>query len=91
MAVTLLHGTGNLICDGVDVGGVEFSIASPEDGPDVIRRGKVWGNKEAVTAAMNATKTELAVAESDGLLLLDIQDLDRDGGALFTVLQPATV
>ncbi len=45
MAVTLLHGTGNLICDGVDVGGVEFSIASPEDGPDVTRRGKVWGTK----------------------------------------------
>jgi hypothetical protein len=90
MAVTLLHGTGNLICDDVDVGGVEFSIASPEDGPDVTRRGKVWGNKKAVAAAMNATKTELAVSESDGVLLLDIQDLDRDGGALFTVLQTAT-
>ncbi|KAB2675448.1 hypothetical protein [Brucella tritici] len=82
MAVTLLHGTGNLICDGIDVGGVEFSIARPEDGPDVTRRGKAWGNKKAVAAAMNATKTELAVPESDGLLLLDIQDLDRDGGAL---------
>ncbi|MBA8845754.1 MULTISPECIES: hypothetical protein [Brucella/Ochrobactrum group] len=91
MAVTLLHGTGNLICDGVDVGGVEFSIASPADGPDVIRRGKVWGNKKAVGAALNATKTELAVPEFGGFLLLDIQDLDRDGGALFTVLQPATV
>ncbi len=91
MAVTLLHGTGNLICDGVDVGIVEFSIASPEDGPDVTRRGKVWGNKKAVAAAMNATKTELAVPESGDLLLLDIQDLDRDGGALFTVLQPVTV
>ncbi|MBR7653785.1 hypothetical protein KCX83_15810 [Brucella oryzae] len=91
MAVTLLHGAGNLICDGVDVGGVEFSIASPEDGPDVTRRGKVWGNKKAVAAAMNATKTELAVPESGGLLLLDIQDLNRDGGALFTVLQPAPV
>ncbi|MNE13512.1 hypothetical protein D3C80_1063490 [compost metagenome] len=85
IAVTLLHGTGNLICDGV-----EFSIASPEDGPDMTRRGKVWGNKKAVAAAMNATKTELAVPESNGLLLLDIQDLDRDGGALFTVLQTAT-
>jgi hypothetical protein len=50
----------------------------------------VWGNKKAVAAAMNATKTELAVSESDGVLLLDIQDLDRDGGALFTVLQTAT-
>ncbi|KAB2766061.1 hypothetical protein F9K84_21205 [Brucella anthropi] len=54
-------------------------------------------------AAMNATKTERAgwverqprhlftALEFDGLLLLDIQELDRDGGALFTVLQPATV
>lgn len=91
MSVTLLHGTGNLFCDGVDVGGVEFSIASPEYGPDVTRCGKVWGNKKAVAAAMNAIKTELAVPEFDGMLLLDIQDLDRDGGALFTVLQPATV
>lgn len=91
MAVTLLHGTGNLICDGVEVGSVEFSIARPDDGPDVTRRGKMWGNKRAVAAAMNATKTELAVPETDGLLLLDIQDLDRDGGALFTVLQPATI
>ena len=46
MAVTLLHGIGNLVCDGVDVGGVEFSIASPEDGPDVTRRGKVWGEQK---------------------------------------------
>lgn len=91
MAVTLLQGAGSLICDGVDVGGVEFSIASPDDGPDVSRRGKLWGNKKAVAAAMNATKTELAIPESGGLLLLDIQDLDRDGGALFTVLRPAPV
>ncbi len=55
MAVTLLHGAGNLICDGVDVGGVEFSIASPEDGPDVTRRGKVWGNKKAVAACFSWT------------------------------------
>ncbi|MGP3712968.1 hypothetical protein ACS5UA_19315 [Brucella sp. RRSP16] len=51
----------------------------------------MWGNKKAVAAAMNASKTELALPESGGLLLLDLQDLDRDGGALFTVLQPATV
>lgn len=91
MAATLSHGTGNLICVGVNIGSVEFSIASLEDGPDVTRRGKMWGNKKAVAAAMNATKIELAVPESDVLLLLDIQDLDRDGGALFTVLQPASV
>ncbi len=52
---------------------------------------KSVGNKKAVAAAMNATKTELVALESDGLLLLDIQELDRDGGALFTVLQPAPV
>ena len=87
MAVTLLHGTGNLVCDGVDAGRVEFSIASPADGPDMTRRGKVWGNRQAIAASMDAEKIELIVSEPSETLLLDIQDLDRDGGALFSVLQ----
>lgn len=90
MAVTLLHGAGNLVCDDIDVGLVEFSIASPDDGQDMTRRGKVWGNKKAVAAAMGASKIVLAMPDTDELLLLDIQDLDRDGGALFTVLRSAT-
>ncbi|MBA8841684.1 hypothetical protein [Ochrobactrum sp. RH2CCR150] len=53
MAVTLLHGTGNLVCDDVDAGRVEFSIASPADGPDMTRRGKVWGNRQAIAASMD--------------------------------------
>ena len=85
MAVTLTHGDGSLICDGTDAGRVEFSIASPTDGPDMTRRGKVWGNKQAIAAAMNAAKIELTVPDTDETLLLDIQDLDRDGGALFSV------
>jgi len=87
MAVTLLHGAGNLICDGTDAGYVEFSIANPGGGPDATRRGKVWGNKQAIAAATNAAKIELTVIDTDETLLLDIQDLDRDGGALFSVLQ----
>lgn len=88
MAVTLLHGTGSLVCDGVDAGHVEFSIASPADGSDLKRRGKVWGNRQAIAAAMNATKTKLIMSGTDETISVDIQDLDRDGGALFSVLQP---
>ena len=54
------------------------------------RRGKVWGNRQAIAAAMNATKIELTVPDRDKTLLLDIQNLDRDG-ALFSVLQPDEV
>ena len=90
MTVTLLHGSGNLTCDGMDAGQVEFSIANPADGMDVTRRGKVWGNRQAIAVAMNATKIELTVPDTDETLLLDIQDLDRDG-ALFSVLQPDAV
>jgi hypothetical protein len=89
MAVTLLHGTGILVCDGVEAGQIEFSIADPADGPDVTRRGKIWGNKKAIAAAMDATKTELTVSGPAETLLLDIQDLDRDGGALFSILKSA--
>lgn len=87
MAVTLSHGTGNLVCDGVAAGRVEFSIASPADGPDTTRRGKVWGNRQAIAASMDAEKIELIVSEPSETLLLDLQDQDRDGSASFSVLQ----
>lgn len=84
MAVTLLHGVGNLVCDGVDAGRVEFSIANPHDTTDMTQRGKVWGNTQAIGAAMNAAKTELTVSDANETLILDIHDLDRDGGAFFS-------
>lgn len=40
---------------------------------------------------MNASKVVLAGSDTDEMLLLDIQVLDRDGGALFTVLQTAVL
>lgn len=87
VAVTLLHGTGKMLCDDHDEGLVEFSIVSGADGQDMTRRGKMWGDKKAVVAAMSATKIVLILADSDEMLLLDVRDLDRDGGAFFTVLQ----
>ena len=91
MAVTLLHGTGNVVCDDLDEGLVEFSIVSGADGQGMSRRGKVWGNKKAVAAAMSARKIALIMADTEEMLLLDIQDLDRDGGVFFTVLQTDAV
>jgi len=76
MSVIFLNGSGRLICDGVDAGQIEFSIAEPADGPDTTRRGKLWGNKQAVAVAMDAHH----------LLSLDVEDTDRQGGISFSVL-----
>ncbi|WP_094544287.1 hypothetical protein [Brucella pseudogrignonensis] len=86
MSVIFLNGSGSLICDGVDVGQIEFSIAEPADGPDTTRRGKLWGNKQAIATAVDAQKVELKPSDVHDLLSLDIDDTDRQGGVSFRVL-----
>lgn len=89
MSVSFTQGQGNLICDGIDAGPVEFSIASPNDGPDLTRRGKVWGNKPAIAAAMDASQVRLTSSGDGETYPLEIDDLDRDGGAMFTIMTTA--
>lgn len=85
MSVIFLNGSSSLICDGVDAGQIEFSIAAPADGPDTTRRGKLWGNKQAIAAAMDAQKVELKPSDAHDLLSLDVEETDRQGGMSFSV------
>jgi len=75
-----------LICDGVDAGQIEFSIADPSNSPDTTRRGKLWGNKQAIAAAMDAQKVQLKPSDVYNLLSLDVEEIDRQGGVSFSVL-----
>lgn len=86
MSAIFLNGSGSLICDGVDAGQIEFSIAEPADGPDTTRRGKLWGNRQAIAAAMNAQKVQLKLSDAHDLLSLDVGETNRQGGMSFNVL-----
>jgi len=86
LSVIFLIGSGSLICDGVDAGQIEFSIAEPADGLDTTRRGKLWGNRQAIAAAMDAQKVELKTSDAHDLLSLDVEETDRQGGMSFSVL-----
>ncbi|WP_247870378.1 hypothetical protein [Ochrobactrum sp. CGA5] len=70
----------------VDAGQIEFSIAESADGPDMTRRGKLWGNKQTIAAAMDAQKVELKPSDAHDLLSLNVEDTDRQGGVSFSVL-----
>lgn len=87
MSIVFLNGPGSLICDGVDAGQIEFSIVEPSDGLDMTRRGKLWGNKQAVVVAMNAQKVELISSDRDERLPLDLEEVDRHGCVSFNILQ----
>ncbi|KAB2655625.1 hypothetical protein F9K94_19920 [Brucella tritici] len=88
MSVSIKTGSANLICDGIDKGAVEFSVAIPDDGADLTKRGKFWGSKDAISDAMNASVVGLKSHEGDTYPVA-VEELDRDGAALFTVLAPA--
>jgi hypothetical protein len=86
LSFIFLNGSASLICDGVDVGQIEFSIAEPADSPDTTRREKFWGNKQAISVAMDAQKVELKPSDAHDLLSLDVEETDRQGGMSFSVL-----
>lgn len=65
-------------------------IAEPSDGLDMTRRGKLWGNKQAVAVAKNAQKVELIPCDGDEWLPLDIEEVDQHGGVSFSIL-PTTI
>ncbi|ASV88653.1 hypothetical protein CES85_3473 (plasmid) [Ochrobactrum quorumnocens] len=86
MSVSILHGTGRLFCDGLDKGEIEFSIALPADGPDLTKRGKLWGNKSAIGEAMQASSIRVVTSPTNDILDIEVDELDRDGSAIFTAL-----
>ncbi|KAB2665651.1 hypothetical protein F9K85_12595 [Brucella tritici] len=88
MSVSIKTGSANLICDGIDKGAVEFSVAIPDDGADLTKRGKFWGSKDAISDAMNASAVGLKSHEGH-TYPVSVEELDRDGAALFTVLAAA--
>lgn len=86
MSVSIKTGSASLICDGIDKGVVEYSVAIPADGPDLSKRGKLWGNSVAIGNAMSAVT--VALKSEGGEYAIEVEELDRDGAALFTVLAP---
>ncbi len=85
MSVSIKTGSANLICDGIDKGLVEYSVAVPADGPDLTKRGKLWGDKAIIAGAVSGSA--ISLKSSDGETYpIEVEELDRDGTALFTVL-----
>ncbi|WP_411505915.1 hypothetical protein [Brucella anthropi] len=89
MSVSIKNGSASLICDGIDKGVVEYSVAIPADGADLTKRGKFWGDRETISEAMNASAVGLKSQDGD-TYPVTVEELDRDGAALFTVLAPAS-
>ncbi|MEN5300115.1 hypothetical protein ABE530_17475 [Brucella sp. TWI559] len=84
MSISIQTGSAHLICDSIYEGNVEYSIAVASDGPDLNMRGKVWGSKSAIAKAINGTSVSLNTS-GQTTIEIKVEELDRDGSALFTV------
>lgn len=54
-------------------------------GPDKTRRGKLWGIKQAIATAVDAQRMALKLSSDHGLPSLDVEDIDRQSGVIFSV------
>lgn len=84
MSVSIRTGSAQIICDCIGEGEVEYSIAVASDGPELNMRGKAWGNKTAIATAMASTSVKLLTPDQI-TIKIKVEELDRDGSALFTV------
>ncbi|MGU3401690.1 hypothetical protein ACLBWS_18620 [Brucellaceae bacterium D45D] len=88
MSVSIKTGSANLICDGIDKGLVEYSVVVPADGPDLTKRGKLCGDRAIIADAVSGSA--ISLKSSDGKSYpIEVEELDREGTAIFTVLAPA--
>jgi len=89
MSVSILHGSGHLICDGIDQGLVEYSVALADDGSKTSQRGKIWGNKAIIAASFNAERNQLRSPDGKETYRIEIEEINRDGSALFKMMADA--
>lgn len=88
MSISILTGSASLICDGIDKGRVEYSIAVDEAGAGWTSRGKLWGDREATDAALSAAIVKLVSASEDIAYTISAEEPDQDGLVPFTVSAP---
>ncbi|MCK4207261.1 hypothetical protein J3U99_21060 [Brucella pituitosa] len=84
MSVSIQTGSAHLLCNDINEGAVEYSIAVASDGLNQGMRGRVWGNKSAIAKALDASTIGLQLIDQT-LIALKVEELDRDGSALVTV------
>ncbi|MCX2697422.1 hypothetical protein [Ochrobactrum chromiisoli] len=83
MSVSIQTGSAHLICNDINEGAVEYSIAVASYGLRHNMRGRVWGNKPAIAKALGASTIGLQLIDQT-LIALKVEELDRDGSALVT-------
>lgn len=83
MSVSIQTGSAHLICNDINEGAVEYSIAVSSNGLKHNMRGRVWGNKSAIAKALDASTIGLQLID-ETLIAIKVEELDRDGSALVT-------
>ncbi|KAA9368384.1 MULTISPECIES: hypothetical protein [Ochrobactrum] len=83
MSISIQTGSAHLICNGVNEGGVEYSVSLASDGLEHSMRGRVWGSKVTIAKALDASEISLLLTDQT-VIELQVEELDRDGSALVT-------
>ncbi|CAN7560561.1 MULTISPECIES: hypothetical protein [Brucella] len=83
MSVFIQTGLAHLICNGVNVGEVEYNVSLASDGLEHSMRGRIWANKGVIAKALDASVIGLLLTDQT-LIGLQVEELDRDGAALVT-------
>ncbi|KAB2703085.1 MULTISPECIES: hypothetical protein [Brucella] len=91
MSSSTFSSTGNLYCEGKNIGSVHYSISLLTEGEKTFTTGTMWASMEMLRQAYSGELVQLSSEKGDGLLSVDVRNVSIHGSADFILVGKHTL
>ncbi|KAB2756889.1 hypothetical protein F9K81_13365 [Brucella anthropi] len=91
MSSSTFSSTGNLYCEGKNIGSVHYSISLLTEGEKTFTTGTIWASMEMLRQAYSGELVQLSSEKGDGLLSVDVRNVSIHGSADFILVGKHTL
>ncbi|MEL4378275.1 hypothetical protein [Brucella cytisi] len=86
MATSTFSSTGDLYCEGRNLGSVHYSISLLTEGEKTFTTGTMWASMEMLRQAYSSEIVQLSSEKGEGLLSVDVRNVSIHGSADFILV-----
>ncbi|MBB4096000.1 hypothetical protein [Brucella pecoris] len=83
MTTSTFSSTGDLFCEGKNLGSVHYSISILTEGEKTFTKGIMWASMDMLRQAYSGELVQLSSEKGDGLLSVDVRNVGIHGSADF--------
>ncbi|MBA8820932.1 hypothetical protein FHW00_003280 [Ochrobactrum sp. P6BSIII] len=86
MPMSTFNSAGDLFCEGKNLGAVHYSISILKEGEKTFTKGTIWASLDMLRQACSGKLVQLSSKKGDGLLSVDVRNIDIHGSADFILV-----